>query len=186
MLPNLLTALRLLALPFLVWAVLADAGWIALALFLGAGLTDVLDGWIARRFGLTSAFGAMFDLLADRMLTLVSLGVLMAVGAFPGAWIAVPLLLIARNFAVAGLQQAQPERDFNYPPIEHPKIVLNFLGVSLLLAPVGTQTAGLWLLAASAAASVATVALYARRAAPNFTFSHREKVGPAPKGVSGA
>lgn len=182
---NLLTALRLLALPFLVWAVLADAGWAALALFLGAGLTDVLDGWVARRFNLTSAFGAMFDLLADRLLTLVSLGALMAIGAFPGAWIAVPLLLIARNVFVAGLQQAQPGRDFNYPPLEHPKIALNFLGASLLMAPIGLQTVGLWALAASAALSVVTMAIYARRAAPDFTFSKREKEGAAPKGVGG-
>ncbi len=168
MLPNLLTALRLLALPFLVWAVLVDAGWIALALFLAAGLTDVLDGWVARRFGLTSTFGAMFDLLADRMLTLVSLGALMAADAFPGAWIAVPLVLIGRNLVVAGLQQALPGRDFNYPPIEYPKIALNFLGVSLLLAPVDAQMAGLWMLAASAALSIVTMALYARRAAPHF------------------
>ncbi|MBI1683590.1 CDP-alcohol phosphatidyltransferase family protein [Caulobacter hibisci] len=185
MLPNLLTALRLLALPFLAWAVMADAGWAALALFLGAGLTDVLDGWIARRFGLTSAFGAMFDLLADRLLTLVSLGALMAAGAFPGAWIVVPLLLIARNFFVAGLQQAQPGRDFNYPLLEHPKIALNFLGVSLLLAPIGSEPVGLWVLAASAALSVVTVTIYARRAASHFTFSQREKEGPAPKGVGG-
>ncbi|MDG2530904.1 CDP-alcohol phosphatidyltransferase family protein [Caulobacter endophyticus] len=180
MLPNLLTALRLLALPFLVWAVLADAGWTALALFLGAGLTDVLDGWVARRFGLTSAFGAMFDLLADRMLTLVSLGALMAAGAFPGAWIAVPLVLIGRNLVVAGLQQALPGQDFNYPPIEHPKIALNFLGVGLLLAPVGAQSAGLWMLVASAALSIVTMALYARRAAPGFQFN------PAPRARAGS
>ncbi|WP_165799293.1 CDP-alcohol phosphatidyltransferase family protein [Caulobacter zeae] len=180
MLPNLLTALRLLALPFLVWTVMVDAGWVAVALFLGAGLTDVLDGWIARRLGLTSAFGAMFDLLADRMLTLVSLGTLMASGAFTGAWIAVPLVLIARNFVVAGLQQALPGRDFNYPPIEHPKIALNFLGVGLLLSPVGAQSVGLWMLAASAALSVVTMALYARRAAPSF------QVNPTPRAQAGS
>ncbi|PVM83938.1 hypothetical protein DDF62_23320 [Caulobacter radicis] len=180
MLPNLLTALRILILPFMAWAVLADAGWAALALFLGAGLTDVLDGWIARRLGLTSSFGAMFDLLADRLLTLVSLGALMAAGAFPGAWIAVPLVLIARNFVVAGLQQALPGRDFNYPPIEHPKIALNFLGVGLLLAPVGAQSVGLWMLAASAALSVVTTTLYARRAAPSF------QVNPTPPARAGS
>ena len=176
MLPNLLTALRILILPFMAWAVLVDAGWAALAMFLGAGLTDVLDGWIARRFGLTSPFGTMFDLLADRLLTLVSLGALMVAAAFPGVWIGVPLVLIARNFVVAGLQQALPKRDFNYPPIEHPKIVLNFLGVGMLLAPIGAETIGLWALAASAALSVATVVIYARRAAPSFTLSQWERL----------
>ncbi|NGM48412.1 hypothetical protein G5B46_02205 [Caulobacter sp. 602-2] len=170
MLPNLLTGLRLLILPFLVWAVVAGAGWAALALFLGAGLTDILDGRIARRFGLTSKFGAMFDLLADRLLTLASLGALMAAGAFAGGWIAVPLILIGRNFVVAGLQQVLPGRDFDLPLIEHPKIALNFLGVGLLLAPIGMQAAGLWALAASAALSAATLAIYTRRALPELSL----------------
>jgi phosphatidylglycerophosphate synthase len=168
MIPNLVTLLRILLLPFLAAAILSGTGWSAAALFLSAGATDVLDGQLARRLGQTSAFGAMLDLLADRLLTLVSLTCLAAAGAFPGFWILAPLALIARNFAVAGLQQALPDRDFNLTAVEHPKIALNFLGVSLLLAPVGVAEVGLWALAASAGLSAVSVAIYARRALPAF------------------
>jgi phosphatidylglycerophosphate synthase len=165
---NLVTLVRILLLPVLAAVILAGHGWTALALFLTAGATDILDGQLARRFGQTSAFGAMLDLLADRLLTLVSLGALIETGAFAGAWIVAPLVLIARNFAVAGLQQALPGGDFELAAIEYPKIALNFLGVSLLLAPVGATSPGLWAIAASAALSVASVAVYARRALPAF------------------
>lgn len=168
MVANLVTLTRILLLPILAAAILAGHSWTALALFLAAGATDVLDGQLARRLGQASPLGAMLDLLADRLLTLTSLIALIATGAFAGAWIAAPLVLIARNFAVAGLQQALPEGDFDLAAIEYPKIALNFLGVSLLLAPVGAMDAGLWAIAASAVLSGASVALYLRRALPAF------------------
>lgn len=166
MIANLVTLSRILLLPVLAAAILADHGWAALALFLLAGATDILDGQLARRLGQSSALGAMLDLLADRLLTLVSLGALIATGAFAGAWIIAPLVLVARNFAVAGLQQALPEHAFDLAAVEYPKIALNFLGVSLILAPIGAATAGLWVLGGSALLSSLSVALYARRALP--------------------
>jgi phosphatidylglycerophosphate synthase len=165
---NLVTLVRILLLPVLAAAILTGHGWTALALFLAAGATDVVDGQLARRLGQTSALGAMLDLLADRLLTLTSLGALIATGAFAGVWVVAPLVLIARNFAVAGLQQTLPEGDFDLAAIEYPKIALNFLGVSLLLAPVGATDAGLWAIAASATLSAVSVAIYARRALPAF------------------
>ncbi|SFK43201.1 CDP-alcohol phosphatidyltransferase family protein [Caulobacter sp. UNC279MFTsu5.1] len=168
MVANLVTLVRILLLPVLGAAILTGHGWTALALFLAAGATDILDGQLARRLGQTSAFGAMLDLLADRLLTLVSLGALIATGAFAGVWVVAPLVLVARNFAVAGLQQALPKGDFDVAAVEYPKIALNFLGVSLLLAPVGATNAGLWAVAASAALSGASVAVYVHRALPAF------------------
>jgi phosphatidylglycerophosphate synthase len=168
MVANLVTLVRILLLPVLAAAILAGHGWTALALFLAAGATDILDGQLARRLGQTSPLGAMLDLLADRLLTLTSLGALIATGAFAGAWIVAPLVLIARNFAVAGLQQALPDGDFDLAAVEYPKIALNFLGVALLLAPIGATSAGLWAITASAALSAASVAIYVRRALPAF------------------
>ena len=168
MVANLVTLVRILLLPVLAAAILAGHGWTALALFLAAGATDILDGQLARRLGQTTRLGAMLDLLADRLLTLTSLGALIATGAFAGAWLIAPLVLIARNFAVAGLQQALPGGDFELAAIEYPKIALNFVGVSLLRARVGATSAGLGAIAASAALSVASVAVYARRALPAF------------------
>ena len=71
-LPNTLTVLRLLAAPgtvvmFLYFA-RPWADWYALALFVGAALTDFFDGWIARAWKQESAFGAMLDPIADKLL----------------------------------------------------------------------------------------------------------------------
>jgi cardiolipin synthase (CMP-forming) len=66
--PNLLTALRLVLLPFLWFAALAGYGWWLGMGVLVAFLTDVLDGFVARWTGQTSPFGAQFDSLADNLL----------------------------------------------------------------------------------------------------------------------
>jgi cardiolipin synthase (CMP-forming) len=67
-LPNLLTLLRLAVVPFIVQATLGGAHVRALVLFLAAGVTDVLDGAIARRFGASSQSGAYLDPVADKCL----------------------------------------------------------------------------------------------------------------------
>jgi cardiolipin synthase len=66
--PNLLTLLRILAIPFFAIAVWYNHLWEALALFVAAGLTDLLDGWIARAFNQRSRLGAVLDPAADKLL----------------------------------------------------------------------------------------------------------------------
>ena len=72
-LPNKLTVLRVIMVPFFVFFMLTDAGgaankWIALALFVIASLTDMLDGKIARKYHLVTNFGKFMDPLADKLL----------------------------------------------------------------------------------------------------------------------
>ena len=71
-LPNLMTVLRLIAAPVvaaLIWIDDVDTGYApALALFVLASLSDFLDGWMARRMGIVSKFGAMLDPIADKVL----------------------------------------------------------------------------------------------------------------------
>lgn len=67
-LPNALTLLRILAIPFFAIAVWYGHLWEALILFVAAGLTDLLDGWIARRFNQRSRLGAILDPAADKLL----------------------------------------------------------------------------------------------------------------------
>ena len=98
-LPNMLSALRLLAAPLAVWAILTHHDSAALAIFAGAGLSDVADGFVARRWGLTSRFGAMLDPVADKLLMLSCFVALLTVGAAP-LWLVV--LVIARDVAIAG------------------------------------------------------------------------------------
>jgi len=91
-LPNLVTASRLLAVP-LIWYGLSTGErtglWLALGAAIYAELTDLLDGWLARRLNQTSAFGAMFDPLAD---SLYRFGAFAALAA--GGWIPVWALII--------------------------------------------------------------------------------------------
>jgi cardiolipin synthase (CMP-forming) len=65
---NLFTALRLLAVPFIIQAILDGRHFFALALFAAAAFTDILDGAAARRFKLTTRTGAYFDPIADKCL----------------------------------------------------------------------------------------------------------------------
>ena len=105
-LPNVLTGLRLAAVPF-VGAVLIVAGdtsrgrWIALALFGAASLTDVADGWLARRWDQCTDFGALVDPIADKALVATALVCLSARDLVP--WWATAVIL-GREVAVTVLR----------------------------------------------------------------------------------
>ena len=96
-LPNLLSTLRLLAAPFAAWLIITDHDTAALLVFAAAGLSDGLDGFIARRWGFTSDFGAWLDPVADKLLMLMSLMALFIVGMTP-LWLVA--LIVARDLAI--------------------------------------------------------------------------------------
>jgi cardiolipin synthase len=76
--PNLITLARILLVPVLVWAIASDQIRIAFGLFLAAGLSDAVDGFLAKRFGMATALGAYLDPLADKLLIVsifIALGV---------------------------------------------------------------------------------------------------------------
>ena len=98
-LPNLLSALRLALAPFAAWAILHDHDTAALAAFAVAGLSDLLDGYFARRFGFTSLFGAWLDPIADKLLMLFCFIALLEIGAVP-FWLVA--LVLGRDLLVAG------------------------------------------------------------------------------------
>jgi cardiolipin synthase (CMP-forming) len=83
-LPNLLTFLRLVALPFLVMTILDGRHGLALVIFLVAAITDIVDGYLARHFGMGSPLGAYLDPIADKLF-LVSTFVVFALRATPTA-----------------------------------------------------------------------------------------------------
>lgn len=95
-LPNLLTGLRLALAPLLPWLLVQGHVHAALGLALLAGVSDALDGWLAKRYGWRSRLGSLLDPLADKaMLVLAMLG-LWWVAVLPG-WL---LLLVAARDAV--------------------------------------------------------------------------------------
>lgn len=100
--PNMLTAGRLAAVPVVGWAVCADASTLATASFAAASVTDFLDGYLARRWHVESAFGAFLDPVVDKLLvaaTLVCLASKMPLVAGPAA------LVVCREIAVSALRE---------------------------------------------------------------------------------
>ncbi len=95
--PNFLTSLRVAAAPFLAVLVLDGRYGEAFAVFAFAGASDAADGYLAKRFGLTSEFGRLLDPAADKLLMLASFLVLVAIGVAP-VWLA--LLVIGRDLGI--------------------------------------------------------------------------------------
>ena len=104
-LPNSLTVARIGAVPFMV-VLLWDPPtptecWLGFLLFVGAMITDIVDGWLARRWDLVSPLGAYLDPLADKLMVATVLVMLIPLGWVP-AWLVA--LLLCREFAVTGLR----------------------------------------------------------------------------------
>ncbi len=91
-LPNFLTFARLAALPFLVMAILDGRAWAALVIFLVAAVTDIVDGYLARRFSMGSPLGAWLDPIADKLF-LVSSFVVFALPGTPTT-VRIPIWLL--------------------------------------------------------------------------------------------
>ena len=105
-LPNKLTVLRIIMVPFFVFFMLTNAGgaankWIALVIFCVASLTDMLDGKIARARGLVTNFGKFMDPLADKLLVCSALICLIPLGKLT-AWFVI--VIIAREFIISGFR----------------------------------------------------------------------------------
>ena len=98
-LPNKLTVLRVIMVPFFVFFMLTDVGgpankWIALVLFCVASLTDMLDGKIARARNLVTNFGKFMDPLADKLLVCSAMICMIPLGKLQ-AWFVIIIVLIA-------------------------------------------------------------------------------------------
>ena len=105
-LPNKLTILRVLMIPFFVlfmlWDITGAADkWIAAAIFIVASLTDMLDGKIARKYNLVSNFGKFMDPLADKLLVSAAMICLVEMGRLP-AWVVI--VIISREFIISGFR----------------------------------------------------------------------------------
>ncbi|MDE6740187.1 MAG: CDP-diacylglycerol--glycerol-3-phosphate 3-phosphatidyltransferase [Lachnospiraceae bacterium] len=104
-LPNKLTMFRVILIPFFVVFLLVDITtydkWIALAIFIVASLTDLLDGKIARKYNLVTNFGKFMDPLADKLLVCSALICLVSLGKI-AAWMVI--VIIAREFIISGFR----------------------------------------------------------------------------------
>ena len=97
--PNLITLGRILLVPVVVWAIASGAMWIAFVLFLGAGLSDAVDGYLAKRFHMTTELGAYLDPLADKAL-IVSIYIALGVNGLIPGWLVI--LVVSRDIMIVG------------------------------------------------------------------------------------
>lgn len=105
-LPNKLTIVRVLLIPFFVFFMMTDylgemSKWIALLIFVAASLTDLLDGKIARKYNLVTNFGKFMDPLADKLLVCSALICFVELGVLP-SWIVI--IIISREFIISGFR----------------------------------------------------------------------------------
>jgi cardiolipin synthase len=118
-LPNVLSLIRLLGVPvFLYWTLVTEQDGRAILLLMAAGVTDYLDGYIARRFSSFTRLGQLLDPLADRLYIFATLLALVARDGLPIWW---ALALIGRDLVLAGCLPVL--RRHGYGPL-----AVNFLG----------------------------------------------------------
>ena len=97
--PNLITLGRILLVPVIVWAITSGQMAIAFVLFFIAGLSDAVDGFLAKRFNMQSEIGALLDPLADKCL-LVSIYVALGITADIPRWLVI--LVVSRDIIIVG------------------------------------------------------------------------------------
>ena len=103
-LANQLTFLRLVLIPFFVISVLEGRFGVALGLFLIAAVTDLLDGYLARRRGAETRIGTLLDPVADKILVMTALIVLVAVPRLNEWGVIMAIAILGREIAVTGLR----------------------------------------------------------------------------------
>lgn len=117
-LPNLLTLARIAAIPVIVALSAARAPWadaVACLVFAAAGITDYLDGRIARQRGLQSDLGRMLDPIADKLLVGATLMVLVGEQRLSRAGIYLAIVIMLREILVSGLREHLAGRDVGLP-----------------------------------------------------------------------
>ncbi len=97
--PNLITLARILLVPVVVWAIATGQMYFAFLLFMAAALSDAVDGFLAKRFGMKTELGAYLDPLADKVL-IVSIYVTLGITGVIPSWIVI--LVVSRDFMIVG------------------------------------------------------------------------------------
>lgn len=135
--PNILSILRVVAAPCVALAFAAfdrpTADRVAVAIFIGAALTDYLDGILARSLSQESAFGRMLDPIADKAMVLISLAIIMSVYGLVWQIVAPAALIILREVLVSGLREYLGDVKLTVTRLAKWKTTLQMFAIVLLL-----------------------------------------------------
>ena len=141
-LPNAISLGRVLAVPLTVWLLVAGQIQWAFWVFAGAGLSDAVDGFIAKRFEATTELGRYLDPIADKIL-LVSVFIMLGQNGYLPAWVVI--LVVSRDFLIVGgalllftLTQPMPVRPLY---VSKANTVMQMTLAALVLGEAGFQLA---------------------------------------------
>jgi CDP-diacylglycerol--glycerol-3-phosphate 3-phosphatidyltransferase len=179
-LPNLLTLFRIALVPLMVVAFYLPyrgMNLLAATLFVAGALTDWLDGWIARRWSLTSAFGAFLDPVADKIAVVVALFLIVQADPTPLMAI-VAAIIVGREVTISALREWMAEigqrMRVGVATLGKVKTIVQMVAISVLLfqhpnfplLPLPLYELGRWLLVAAAVLTLWSAVLYLRVAWP--------------------
>jgi len=177
-LPTFLTWLRVMAIPMLVGIfylpVSAEAMNIAAtALFVAAAVTDWIDGWLARRLGQTSAFGAFLDPVADKLLVCAALVMLVELNRVHAL---IAVIIVGREITISALREWMAQMGAHSSVAVHSigklKTIAQLVAIPMLLfnerlfGLIDCRWLGRWLIVAAAILTVWSMLYYLRRAWP--------------------
>ncbi len=172
--PNLLTGLRVAAIPFLIIAFYLPApwsDWLPLGLFMMASVTDWLDGKLARRWNAGSKLGQFMDPMADKVLVVAIIVMLVSFGTI-GSWDVIPAIaILCREMFVSGLREFLAFRQVEVPVsgLAKWKTATQMLALTVLLVPFGfTLLPGLLLFWLAGYLALHTGYVYLRAALPEL------------------
>lgn len=145
-LPNKLTVLRVLLIPFFVAALLAGDGqiptlrYVSAAIFIVASLTDMLDGKIARKYNLVTNFGKFMDPLADKLLVCAALICLVELKQIP-AWMVI--IIVSREFTISGFRLVAAEQGIVIAASYWGKFKTTFQMIAVVMMILNIEALGL-------------------------------------------
>ncbi len=164
--PNALTVARLALIPLFIYLVLEAEGghsWPAAVVFGAAGVTDQVDGWLARRWRVESAFGRIADPLADRLMIDAAVVLLWLGGRLP--WPALAVVLARDTLLLAGYKVVVPRGyELSVSTLGKVSTWLLYASLGFVLATREGTSWPLWLFWAGLALAVLAAALYVRAA----------------------
>lgn len=182
-LPNLLTWLRILAIPLLVAVYLVPGesfgmglrNLLATLIFVLAAVTDAIDGWLARRMGVVSAFGAFLDPVADKLLVCAALVLLLDLQRIDAM---VALIIIGREIAISALREWMASvgagRSVAVSSLGKLKTIAQLVGIPMLLyhqplfGVIAVDRIGIVLLYVAAILTLWSMFYYLKRAWPHL------------------
>ncbi len=178
-LPNILTWIRIAAIPLVVVAFYLGTGWadpLTGAIFAAAGITDTLDGYLARRLGQTSRLGAFLDPVADKLIVATALVLLVSRDPRP-LLVLTAAVIIGREIAISALREWMAElaqrRKVAVSLLGKYKTVFQIIGLALMLyrhrvLAFPTYEVGVALTVLAAALTLVSMVAYLRAAWPDL------------------